>query len=370
MRRRRRPNREIAFSFDSFLDLVANVVGIILRLILVVWVGARSYEYVVEPKKTEPIIETPSEIEPEEKIEIVDIPIEKWKQQLEATIERVQKTAQALKESQRKLQAKRQEKSKIEKQKKSDVKSLFALKERQQALAKEQADLEKQMKNVMSRRTQGDALLQGLLKNRKELRKQLSALDNLSVERKVMRYQVPIAELVQSEELQFECKAGRVSFLDVAALLRQIEQGLYGTADRLRQQWRIEKETNPVGAFRLKYVIIREKGLLDQFVASTSPDRDSNFRYGVQRWEAVPMKELRGESLTLALKEKSEFREIVDLLDPKTTAITFWVYPDSFPMYRKLRDYCVKKGILVAGRPLPMDVPIASSRDGSASRGQ
>ena len=43
MIRRRRPVREIHFSFDSFLDVVANVVGIIIRLILVVWVGARAY---------------------------------------------------------------------------------------------------------------------------------------------------------------------------------------------------------------------------------------------------------------------------------------------------------------------------------------
>src|SRR5262252_6545024 len=43
MIRRRRQAREIPFSFDSFLDIVANVVGIIIRLILVVWVGARSY---------------------------------------------------------------------------------------------------------------------------------------------------------------------------------------------------------------------------------------------------------------------------------------------------------------------------------------
>src|SRR6266481_8775774 len=43
MFRRRRRVREIPFSFDSFLDVVANVVGIIIRLILVVWVGARSY---------------------------------------------------------------------------------------------------------------------------------------------------------------------------------------------------------------------------------------------------------------------------------------------------------------------------------------
>src|ERR1019366_2164954 len=45
MYRRRRPlkSEAIQFSFDSFLDLVTNVVGIIIRLILVTWVGARSY---------------------------------------------------------------------------------------------------------------------------------------------------------------------------------------------------------------------------------------------------------------------------------------------------------------------------------------
>src|SRR5205823_864415 len=48
-RRRRRPEKEIAFSFDSFLDLVANVVGIIIRLILVAWVGARTYTGLFHP---------------------------------------------------------------------------------------------------------------------------------------------------------------------------------------------------------------------------------------------------------------------------------------------------------------------------------
>src|SRR5260370_6863814 len=52
MIRRRRRGREIAFSFDSFLDVVANVVGIIIRLILVVWVGARSYTGFQPPSPT------------------------------------------------------------------------------------------------------------------------------------------------------------------------------------------------------------------------------------------------------------------------------------------------------------------------------
>ena len=52
-RRRRSPPREVVFSFDSFLDLVANVVGIIIRLILVVWVGARSYSSLMSPPARE-----------------------------------------------------------------------------------------------------------------------------------------------------------------------------------------------------------------------------------------------------------------------------------------------------------------------------
>src|SRR5437764_1084594 len=54
MIRRRRPRREIAFSFDSFLDVVANVVGIILRLILVAWVGAQSYTAALQEAADEP----------------------------------------------------------------------------------------------------------------------------------------------------------------------------------------------------------------------------------------------------------------------------------------------------------------------------
>ena len=57
MFRRRRPlkNESIHFSFDSFLDLVTNVVGIIIRLILVTWVGARSYHASMQFLDLEPL---------------------------------------------------------------------------------------------------------------------------------------------------------------------------------------------------------------------------------------------------------------------------------------------------------------------------
>ena len=48
MIRRRRPVREIPFNLDCFLDVITNVVGIIVRLILITWVGGRAYHAVME----------------------------------------------------------------------------------------------------------------------------------------------------------------------------------------------------------------------------------------------------------------------------------------------------------------------------------
>ena len=61
MRRRRRPDKEIHFSFDSFLDVVANVVGIIIKLILVAWVGARTYTGFEIPESFAPNTQTVTE---------------------------------------------------------------------------------------------------------------------------------------------------------------------------------------------------------------------------------------------------------------------------------------------------------------------
>ena len=78
----------------------------------------------------------------------------------------------------------------------------------------------------------------------------------------------------------------------------------------------------------------------------------------------------RGETVSEAMHENSDFRQIADGIDPRQTTVTIWVYPDSFEAFRKLRDYLYQREIVVAGRPLPVGMPIASSRRGSVSRGQ
>jgi hypothetical protein len=100
------------------------------------------------------------------------------------------------------------------------------------------------------------------------------------------------------------------------------------------------------------------------------PDSSGSYRYGLSEWQIEPVAPVRGEGVDAALREGSEFRQIVDGIDAQQTAVTFWVYPDSFVLYRQLRDFLYQRDVVIAGRPLPDGVPIASSRRGTISRGQ
>ena len=51
-------------------------------------------------------------------------------------------------------------------------------------------------------------------------------------------------------------------------------------------------------------------------------------------------------------------------------SLTFWVYPESFPAFRKLQAAAHSAGFTVSGRPLPTGMPIAGSPHGSRSAGQ
>jgi hypothetical protein len=195
---------------------------------------------------------------------------------------------------------------------------------------------------------------------------EIKAVQAQPAAKQVVRYRTPVSKPVEAEELQFECYKGRVTFIDVGAMLEEVRRGLRDKGEALRTTWEVSDVVGPMGPFQMRYAVERERG---SFPGST-PDADGAYRYGLSAWRIEPVTEVRGETPEEALKPGSEFRQIVDGLDPQYAAVTFWVYPDSFPLYRKLRDYLYERDLVVAGRPLPEGAPIASSRHGTVSRGQ
>lgn len=355
MIRRRRPTREIPFSFDSFLDIVANVVGIIIRLILVVWVGARTYSSLQPPL---PVIDAGSEQE-----SMSREPQDPIQQELARHRAEMAEAQERLLQQLRQLDDAKEGHA-------QDLKSFSSLTSRLRTLEEERTTTERALSNHRQTGQAAALTLAEVRQRSQRLVQEIHSFEKLHPLRKTLRYRTPVSRPVNSEELFFECHQGRVTFIDVAALLAEVQHGLDDKAKLLQTQWQVADMAGPVGPYRLRYVMERERGMLDAAFRGGAPEATGSFRYGLSEWQIEPITPARGETPDRATTPASDFRRVVDALDPQLTVVTFWVYPDSFALYRQLRDYLYDRDLVVAGRPLPEGVPMASSRRGTVSRGQ
>ena len=355
MIRRRRTQREIPFSFDSFLDVVANVVGIILRLILVAWVGGRSYHPTIAVAPPVAVQEeTADATEPPLPPDPITDDLDRHRRELTASRDRL--LVQARQEDQAKERLSLSETE------------LAAAAARAQTLQAERAVTERSASDN-GKGVKTAALSLPEIESRVRLvNAQIDGIKKLPSVKRSLRYQTPVSQPLQTEELFFECHGGRITLIDVGAMLEQVRRERDEKAKLLATQWQIEGATAPVGAFRMRYTLERERGPVDG-PGGAGPLPETQFSYSVG-WMAEPINGDRGETGDAALAADSDFRKVVDGLDPKVTAVTIWVYADSFSLYRRLRDTLHERDFVVAGRPLLEGMPIGSSRHGTASRGQ
>lgn len=351
MSRRRHRERPESFSFDSFLDVVANVCGIIIKLILVAWAGARLYHgpVVSKPFIPEPVTAMATAAEPDQ-----PDPLEKdLRNEMDAVARLEAELARLLAEGEAGRAMARDDAAARRKEEGRLV-----------LLREEVAALEGQ---PVPMAPMPDAELRARIA---EAERRLAELKAAPLPKRVHRYPTPVSQTVQTEEILFEIRDNRIAAIDLGSMVEEIQQVMRESGDELRTRWSIERRTAPSGPFRLRYTIERERplGVLGR---SEFPDDRGPFRYGLTGWEVETLDPGRGEPVDKALAAGSSFRNIVDHLDPRVTAITLCVYPDSFDAYRRVRDHLHGRELVVAGRPLPAGVPIAmSTKKGTVSRGQ
>jgi hypothetical protein len=353
MRRRRQHTQEIGFSFDSFLDVVANVVGIIIRLILVVWVGARSYNSI----KPTPAAHPSAAVR------------EDFTEQPEPLTDEVRRQRQELARLEALLAEQLGQVNQVQQARHQVEGELSRLEAQRQRTEHDQASLEKDLQRARAEQVQ-PLSLEEIRRRCAKLTADIEALRKLPPAKQTLRYLTPVSRPIHSEELLFECCQGRVTFIDIAALMGEMKRGVEDAMEQLRTQWEVQGTAGPVGPFRLRYLVERERAPFETGLGG-APNSRGGFRANVAGWDVEPVTAERGEKLTASLAPGSEFRQIADTIDPQQSTVTFWVYPDSFALYRRLRDYLYERGVVVAGRPLPEGAKISfSTRHGSVSRGQ
>jgi hypothetical protein len=359
MYRRYRSQREkIAFSFDSFLDVVTNIIGIIIRLILVTWVGARAYHSSMKWLDNAPDAppDPPALTAPRPEDDPLHANIEAMQKELAAGRMRLAQEIEKL--------------GLLEQQAKVAPAKVNELAKQHTLLAEEQARFDALAGERGKGIQQAAALQMDELRRRSEaLREEIKALESLPPKRKTLRYKTPVSRAVSAGEVHFEVKAGKVTHVDLPAFFHEIKTNLESFGNDLKTQFQIQRTTRAIGAFRVNFQLVRSRSSAEQMRGVENPLDDEYFGYFLSVGEVEPVLAARGETLEKALDPNSEFRQIVDSLD-NVTAVTFWVYPDSFAAFRSLRDYVHGRGMEVASWPLPEDGAIRFGRYGSSSRGQ
>jgi hypothetical protein len=353
-----RRNGDTSFGSDSFLDVLSNLVGIVLILVVLVaarikdWSGRVALEDLPKPVENPMLAATsPSVSAADNQEETV--------RQLESARQQWQSYCQRLELAKLHLAA--------------ETQSLLAA-EHQWRHWQEQSDRTQQQWHRWS------ASVKELEQQLRELEQSLQRLSEKQAatlptvsrrEVRALHYWLPVSRPVFSHEVYFECYQQRVTPVDLAGLLQEVRQKFPEHLEQLRYRWSVEGQTSQHGAFALKYRIVRNADSpLDWLFREQGPADPRYFSAGLAYWEVVPMQAIRGETLEQALSESSVFRRLLAQVPPETAVLTFFVYPESIPLYRALRDWSYQAGYTVAARPLPVGMPIAGSPSGSRSRAQ
>jgi hypothetical protein len=174
-------------------------------------------------------------------------------------------------------------------------------------------------------------------------------------------YPTPISRPVAGREIHFQLRGGRVVPIPLESLIEQFKSDAERSVQRLRDQSELTDIVGPEGGFRLRYTLER---------VDVNPDRPGA-RGGsyvrLRRWTLIPVADDLGETLDEALRPDSQFRQVLADRRVRGATVTLWTYPDSFETFRRIKKELYLAGFPVAGRPLPEGMPISGSPEGSKS---
>jgi len=321
------------FGSDSFLDVVANMVGILIILVMIVGLRIKHDA---------------------EKVPLPDIQTaEKVLDPLRTQGARIQKDFDKLLDEMRKLY---------------DISSMRY--DEREKLSYDAVEAEEILKQRRAQLASGEQaafdIHQAVLLEEMRLKDLEAKIRFLSAAApqasvKIKTYPTPLSRTVHGREAHFQILGGKIVYVPLNELVDEVKHQVQTRAYRLRDMQEITETVGPIGNFRLRYSLERidiPNGPVGQALVRT------------KEMTLVPTSSDLGETLEQAIAPRSEFRRTIGDIDPKRVTVTLWTYPDSFTAYRKLRELLYEQGYTVAGRPLPMGQPISGSPYGSKTAAQ
>jgi len=323
---------------DSFLDVVANIVGILIILVMVVGVRAAH-----SPRK-------PPDYDAAEEVQQDQLADERRAQSLLLDVRNLQQQSELMAQE-----------ALTNKMSRDQLQAMVATAEAE--LTNRRAQLDDQARrdfDIQASISASQAKLEQLTRQRLAIGSQAAE----TVE--VVSLPTPLSKNVEGDEGHFQLRGGRITHVPLARLISRFKSAARQKAWKLQNQRVINDTVGPVDGFRLRYQL----ELLSVSVPSQLGSVQNGSLVRLVRWELLPDSSALGETIAQALSADSEFRRALKSMDPERVAITLWTYPDSFAEFRKLKHELYSLGYQTAGRPLPYGVRIGGSPGGTRSAAQ
>jgi hypothetical protein len=182
----------------------------------------------------------------------------------------------------------------------------------------------------------------------------------------VQSYPTPLSETVDGDEIHFQLLGGRIAYIPLEDLVDRFKSSAKRQVRKLLSQPELTDTVGPIEGFRMRYTIVRQELPREEQIRTGH----SGMYARLQRWTLVPVSGQLGEMVDVALAERSRFRRVLSGYRPDQTTITIWAYEGDFSSCRKLKEELYLLGFNTAARPLPAGTPISGSPQGSRSAAQ
>ena len=392
---RRTQRSELEFGSDSFLDVVCNIVGILIILIVVVGLRVQRQPRVVsavadpDPQSTAVAADRVMKQQREQDAAVASAAekrdgMRKQQEQLQAESEQLQAELQQARDEASRLEFEARAVEQQTTQKNAD-RELLSRRARQ--LEGERATIQARIaslaKSLDTAGTQQRSIEAALVKVREQqqlakvnqnstivetqkLEETLEILTQKTQPANRLEHRLsPVTRAVESDEFHFRVEGGRVSRIPLDELLERLKAQVLSRRSAILRFNQFEGSVGPLGGYSMKYTVEKEGPSTLEALQSG----DGRVRVNVSRWEIVAEESRVEETVEAAVQPGGRLREQLETCPPDAV-VTLWVYEDSFAVFGPIRELAHSLSLRVAARPLPAGSPIVGSPNGSRSTAQ
>ena len=355
---------------DSFLDIIANLVGVL--IILVVIVGAQATSSMVSLSENEATSEAQLEIaaaeaQAEAQAEAeADLAFEQLESKMKAELSVLEDAANKFRYDRIRLQQQTDDEKRLAQQLATRRHAMLVQLEAVRAIQKER---KQEVLNKLNQQQQKQLELQSqkirLVAQLESLNKSINAVAASRIESSVEtieHFPNPIAKTVFSNEVHFRLDRGKIVHVPLDELVEQMKGELRLKAEKLEQSDGTRETIGPINGFRLQY----ELGIALDHRTNRPNARIVHFK----QFTIVPVDPNAGEPLSDALQDGSRFSNLLKRMEPRRTTVSVWVYPNSYDEHAALKDWLYERGYQMASWPLRNGRPISGGPNGFRTSAQ